>query len=411
MKRYKLGEISEILTGSTPSTKDKDNYGGDIIWVTPKDLSDQNSKYFYQGARNITQKGLKECGAKIIPANSILMSSRAPIGLLAINKVECCTNQGFKSIVLDKSLADENYLYYYLKYHINEIHALGSGTTFREVSKPTLERYEIKIHDLPEQRKIGQVLSSIDDKIAVNNRINALFEQVARAVYEYYFIQFDFPDKQGKPYKQNGGVMTYNKTLHRPIPPHFEVISLKDICDIKSGYPFSTNDYTSNGKYKIITIKNVLDGYISSDTDNTIDFIPKNMPDYCALQVGDILLSLTGNVGRVGIVFENDLLLNQRVGVLNLKNPNYRSFVYLTFSQRHFKETLENISTGSNQKNLSPIETEKLPILFSQEIIEKFEIITKQLLEKIINNNIENSNLKTLRDFLLPLLMNEQARI
>lgn len=122
MKKYKLGEISEIFNGSTPSTRNKDNYGGDIIWATPKDLSDQNSKYFYQGARNITQNGLKDCGAKMIPANNILMSSRAPIGLLAINKVECCTNQGFKNIVLNKSLADENYLYYYLKLHFHFTH-------------------------------------------------------------------------------------------------------------------------------------------------------------------------------------------------------------------------------------------------------------------------------------------------
>lgn len=411
MKKYKLGEISEIFNGSTPSTRNKDNYGGDIIWATPKDLSDQDSKYFYQGARNITQNGLKDCGAKMIPANNILMSSRAPIGLLAINKVECCTNQGFKNIVLNKSLADENYLYYYLKLHINQIQALGSGTTFKEISKITLQQYEITIPPLKEQQKIGRILSSIDDKIAINNQINELLERTARAIYEYYFVQFDFPNKQGQPYKSSGGAMRFDPTLNRPIPKDSEVILLKEMCDIESGYPFSTDDYANNGKYKIITIKNVLNNYISSDTDNTIDFIPKNMPNYCSLKIGDILLSLTGNVGRVGIVFENNLLLNQRVGLLKLKNQNYRSFVYLTFLQQYFKQILENIATGSNQKNLSPIETEKLPILFSQEAIKEFESTTKPLLDKIINNHTENQKLKNLRDFLLPILINAQVQI
>ena len=123
LKKYKLGEIAEIYNGSTPSTKEFDNYDGNIVWATPKDLSDQNSKYFYQGSRNITQKGFDSCSTQLIPANNILMSSRAPIGLFAINKVDCCTNQGFKNIVLDKKITDVDFMYYFLKYHVKEIEA------------------------------------------------------------------------------------------------------------------------------------------------------------------------------------------------------------------------------------------------------------------------------------------------
>ena len=140
LKRYKLGEIAVIYNGSTPSTKESDNYDGNIVWATPKDLSDQNSKYFSQGERNITKKGYDSCSTQMIPANNILMSSRAPIGLFAINKVDCCTNQGFKNIVLDKSISDVEYMYYFLKYHVKEIEALGSGTTFKEVSPKGIYR-------------------------------------------------------------------------------------------------------------------------------------------------------------------------------------------------------------------------------------------------------------------------------
>ena len=172
LKKYKLGEIATIYNGSTPSTSDESNYDGDIVWATPKDLSDQQSKYFIKGARNITQKGFKICSTQIIPANNILMSSRAPIGLFAINKVDCCTNQGFKSIVLDKSKADVDFMYYYLKFHVSEIVALGTGTTFKEVSKSSFEKYEISIPDLNIQKSISSVLSNLDRKIALNRAIN-----------------------------------------------------------------------------------------------------------------------------------------------------------------------------------------------------------------------------------------------
>ena len=171
-KKYKLGEIAEICNGSTPSTSDISNYDGDIVWATPKDLSDQQTKYFLKGARNITKKGFESCSTQIIPANNILMSSRAPIGLFAINKVDCCTNQGFKSIVLDKTKVDVDYMYYYLKYHVKEIEALGTGTTFKEVSKASFENYEISIPEIGVQRSIASVLSILDDKILLNRAIN-----------------------------------------------------------------------------------------------------------------------------------------------------------------------------------------------------------------------------------------------
>ena len=95
VKKYNLSEIADIVNGATPSTSCEENYDGDIVWITPKDLSDQRSKYIDRGSRNITQKGCNSCSVQMIPAYNILMSSRAPIGLLAINTIECCTNQGF----------------------------------------------------------------------------------------------------------------------------------------------------------------------------------------------------------------------------------------------------------------------------------------------------------------------------
>lgn len=172
LKKYRLGDIAEIINGSTPSTNYDDYYDGDIIWLTPKDLSNQNTKFIERGARNITLEGFNSCSTQMIPPYNILMSSRAPIGLLAINKNECCTNQGFKNLVFDKSICDVDYMYYYLKYHIAEIEALGSGTTFKEVSKAALQKFEISIPSLKEQQKAASILSALDKKISLNREIN-----------------------------------------------------------------------------------------------------------------------------------------------------------------------------------------------------------------------------------------------
>lgn len=137
-----VDDIAEVFNGATPSTTDGQNYGGDIVWITPKDLSDQKHKFVYYGERNISQTGYDSCSTHLLPINTILMSSRAPIGLLAIAKTELCTNQGFKSFVPKKdSMAA--YLYYYLQIHIKQIEQLGTGTTFKEVSREDVLKFPI----------------------------------------------------------------------------------------------------------------------------------------------------------------------------------------------------------------------------------------------------------------------------
>ena len=135
-------DIAKIFNGSTPSTTGEGNYGGEIVWITPKDLSDQNCKFVYQGARNITQTGYDSCSTTMVPKGTVVMSSRAPIGLLSIAQCDLCTNQGFKNMV-PNDMTDSKYLYYTIQQHIPQIQNLGTGTTFKEVSKDELGRFAI----------------------------------------------------------------------------------------------------------------------------------------------------------------------------------------------------------------------------------------------------------------------------
>lgn len=169
----KLSELGEIVGGSTPSTKKESNYGGDISWITPKDLTNINGRYINCGERNITEEGYKSTSTKMLPINSVLFSSRAPIGYIAINdKKEVCTNQGFKSIIPNKK-TDYMFLYYLLKYNKDKIETMGSGTTFKEISGTVMKNIIVNIPENKEdQIKIGNILSKIDDKIELNNETN-----------------------------------------------------------------------------------------------------------------------------------------------------------------------------------------------------------------------------------------------
>ena len=168
-----LSELGVVVGGATPSTKVELNYlNGDIPWITPKDLSGFHGRYINRGERNITKLGLSSCSTQIMPANSVLFTSRAPIGYIAIAKNPVCTNQGFKSIVPNAE-TDYLFLYYLLKYNKVKIEALGSGTTFKEVSGTTMKNIVVRIPRYKQdQVKIGRILSSIDDKIEENERIN-----------------------------------------------------------------------------------------------------------------------------------------------------------------------------------------------------------------------------------------------
>ena len=173
----RIDEITIVYNGATPSTTEEDNYGGDIIWITPKDLSSQQQKFIYQGERNISQKGYDSCSTHILPINSILMSSRAPIGLLAITKTELCTNQGFKNFV-PKEDYFSTYLYYYLLSHIKQIEQLGTGTTFKEVSREDISAFLILFPLEETLRQWEKIIYSIDNKqLSIQKQMETLTKQ------------------------------------------------------------------------------------------------------------------------------------------------------------------------------------------------------------------------------------------
>ena len=311
------------------------------------------------------------------------------------------------SIIRCKNTEQSKYVMYYLQYikkYLLQISKVGG--TRNALTKEAISKLPIKISE--DWNRISTILDNIDRKIKINNQINQELEAMAKTLYDYWFVQFDFPDQNGNPYKSSGGKMVYNPELKREIPEGWGVTKLNEVVDLISGYPFSSNDYVTSGKYKLYTIKNVQDGYTVDKVDNYLDFLPSNMSHECQLRRGDLIMSLTGNVGRVGMVYEDDVLLNQRVLKLNPFNKTHKSFIYSFFRNDVTKAHLENMSTGTSQKNLSPIDIGNMMIPFpSESLLSKF-LDNLNMLE---NNFVENQQLTQLRDWLLPMLMNGQVKV
>lgn len=299
--------------------------------------------------------------------------------------------------------ANEKANTYYLSALLSTMHLerLSGQSAQPGLAVGTLSVQEINLPSLEAQRSIASILSSLDRKIELNNKINADLEEMAQAIFKNWFVDFE-PFKDGKFVDSELGM----------IPEGWKVGTIGDIVEFQNGFTFSSKDFSENGEYKIITIKSVQDGCLVTEGSSKVTEYPTKMPAYCKLQSGDILLSLTGNVGRCCLVTETNLLLNQRVAKIKAKECYDNSFSYALFRLKETKELLISISRGTAQANLSPVEASKLPMVIPSEDARKsFSMISDSIMNKIISIHIENSRISLLRDTLLPRLMSGELEV
>ena len=182
-----IGQIAEIISGATPKTKIEQYWGGDVPWATPRDLRDLESPYIETTERTLSMSGLKSCSATLLPVNSVLLSSRAPIGYVAINTVQMATNQGFKSLVLDPARVDSRFLYMWLSIHRRRLEAMGNGATFKEISKKTTAAIEIPLPPIDEQRRFGGLVDEVEALRDKHRRSLAVLDELFGSLQQRAF--------------------------------------------------------------------------------------------------------------------------------------------------------------------------------------------------------------------------------
>lgn len=279
-------------------------------------------------------------------------------------------------------------------YAYTDLIAIGSAQ--RALTLNTLRNTEISLPSIDIQNKIVSYLKPYDDLIENNQKQIKLLEEAAQRLYKEWFVDLHF--------------LGYECVqIEDGIPEGWEMASINSRISILSGYAFKSSTFTDNGKYKIVTIKNVKDAEFDGGNVNYIDEIPSKMPDHCVLNEGDILLSLTGNVGRVCLVYGEDYLLNQRVAKLDSDTPGY---TYCLFRSKEMFDDMNNLANGAAQQNLSPIRTGEIKVRFpGKDILQKFEQIVNPMVCRIIELNKMNIFAIEARDRLLPKLMSGEVEM
>ncbi|MCH4610749.1 restriction endonuclease subunit S [Helicobacter pylori] len=288
--------------------------------------------------------------------------------------------------------------------------ASGSGQRYT-LTIDIIKDLTIPLINIETQQKIARTLSILDQKIENNHKINELLHKILELLYEQYFVRFDFLDENNKPYQTSGGKMKFSKELNRFIPNDFEVKTLGELVDIFSGYSFQSNTYSNNkNDYILITNKNVQHSLVDLSITTNLLFLPKKLPKYCLLEPTNILITLTGHIGRCALVFSKNCILNQRVGVVLPKEKELNPFYYSLIRNPLFSAILQRNAIGSSQQNLSPIDTLKIQIPFNHKIIKQYSKTCENIIKLLVSNMQATQTLTALRDFLLPLLLKQQVK-
>lgn len=395
MNTQALKNISlRISSGGTPSRRRSEYFSIESghLWVKSKELLDSGIS---NTEEKITDNALNDSSAKYFPEQSVLIAMYgANVGQLGWLKKPATVNQAVCGLVIDPEKADWRYVFYALLQNRDNLTVQARGAAQQNLNQDLIKEFKIPLLPLEDQRSVSDILSIYDDLIYNNTRRIQILEQIVQAIYTEWFVNFRFPGHEKVKMIDSG-------TEFGKIPKGWKISKMGSILNIKSGYAFKSKGYTVEGLYKIVTIKNIHDGKFVSDFNYILE-IPKNMPDHCRLSDGDILLSLTGNVGRACLVYGENFLLNQRVGKIDPKNILYKSFIYSLFRSGNFKKKLEMLSNGVAQQNLSPVQTLDLKIVLpSISLITDYDNLVSRLVKLTVNLNKLNDSLSKSRDLLL----------
>ena len=312
------------------------------------------------------------------------------------------------------------YLYNYLK--LLDLSNLDSGTGVPSMTFDSYYNLNVIIPPLESQQKIAAVLSALDDKIALNRRLNAKLEQMAKRLYDHWFVQFDFPNENGKPYKASGGKMVWNEELKREIPEGWEVKKLGTLFTTNRGISYSTKTITGNkgipminlasfspdGSYKIDGIKIYTGEYTEEKTLKPFDLVMCNTQQTAI----DFSKDIIGKALLVPDIFEGDITSSHHVNTLKVQNEKLKFYLYHLFNTDYFHAYISHYASGTNIMGLDFAGVENYSaVIPSEEILSKFADFTLDIEMKKSEIIRENTKLVALRDRLLPLLMNGQVEV
>lgn len=430
--KIKISDIGKTITGQTPSSNYPEDFGSDCMFVTPSDSFEY--KYIETTERYLSETGKKKLQHKLLPPKCILVTCiGSQMGKIALNKRECITNQQINSIIPNSDF-DTDYIYYVLKLNHKKLKKIASSSTALPIlNKNDFDNIELLIHaDLSYQRKISNVLSALDEKIALNKKINTELENLAKTIYNYWFVQFDFPydfeknepcthtpeDKiqnkcHCKPYKTSGGEMEWNEELKREIPKGWKVYNLKSnpITEIiKPGISEFKGEktYLPTAEVHDLNLNFFAEKIAYENRETRANMQPIENSVWFAKMKNSKKVIFVGEYSKY--LIDNFIF---STGFLGLKsNEELLEYLLCFILSDKFEGIKDNLASGATQQAINNDSLAFIPIIIPNElVIKNFHHLTYEVFKKIYFNFLENYELAKLLDFLLPLLMNGQVKV
>lgn len=428
MKKYKLGEICKIYGRigfrgyTTKDLVEKEDDGA--ITLSPTNIID--GELDYSNNTYLNWNKYYESPEIILEENNIvLVKTGSSLGKTAlVRKLFHPTTLNPQFVVLKDIKANPVYFSYLIKsdYFQKNIAAIKVRSAIPTLSQEDLGSIKIFLPNREIQNKIGTILSAFDNKIALNRRMNAKLEAMAKQLYDYWFVQFDFPNENGKPYKASGGKMEYNEVLKREIPAGWEVKKLGSLFTTNRGVSYSTKTITGDkgipminlasfspdGSYKIDGIKTYTGEYTNEKVLKPFDLVMCNTQQTAI----DFSKDIIGKALLVPDIFDGDITSSHHVNTLKVQNEKLKFYLYRLFNTDYFHAYISHFASGTNIMGLDFAGVENYSaVIPSKEVLSKFADFTLNIEKKKSEIIRENKKLISLRDRLLPLLMNGQVEV
>lgn len=395
-KEVKIGDLGQIITGKTPKTAIRENWGGKIPFLSPSD--DMSNKTSPVTARTLTELGVAEVAKCLIPANSICVSCiGSDLGKVVKTDRELVTNQQINTIV-PHSNVDSDFVYYLMCIVGKELNYISkTSTAVPIINKSTFSDWNIVIPEkVDDQRRIASILSSLDRKIELNNKINADLEEMAQAIFKNWFVDFE-PFKDGKFVDSELGM----------IPEGWKVGRLTEIASYMNGLAMQKFPPENNeDSLPVLKIKELGQGFCGTDSDRC----SCNIKDECKIHNGDVIFSWSGTL-LVDVWCGGDCGLNQHL--FKVTSKDYPKWFYYYWTKHHLQEfihiakdkavTMGHIKRGHLEEAMVAIP--------DNDSMEKAHELFEPILSKLISLRLESSRLSTLRDTLLPRLMSGELEV
>lgn len=400
----RIYEIADVVGGGTPSTSNEEYWGGDIPWLSPADLTGYQSVYISHGEKFITPEGVKKSSTQRLPAGSVLFSSRAPIGYIAIAQNEIYTNQGFKSLVCKSEVINNLYLYYYLKLNLNYIKNFASGATFPELSANRIKNIKITFcKSLHEQQKIASILSAYDSQIENNQKRIKLLEQMAENLYKEWFVRFRFPGYENAEFE--GGV-----------PKGWKIEKLSDVFNFQEGPGIRNWQYVDEDGVKFINIRCIKNGDVKLESASMISKEEAyGKYKHFLLRENDIVMSCSGTLGRSAIIRKEHLPLCLNTSVIRfwpkIQEEDF-SFLYGYLHSTDFINKQSEMASGAAQVNFGPMHLKLMKLLVPPKKVRiEYHKVLLPIIQLTLILKKEIDTLSIQRDLLLPRLMSGKLSI